>query len=404
RINTIRIRNHPSLVIYGGGNESSDPVGPAIDMMGKLSIELDGTRPFHRGEPFGGSMHNYDSYWGRQSIDHNLTMTAPFFGEFGLASMPNKESVVRYIPEEEIEKWPPRSGGSYEYHTPVFGKCNDVEILLQYAGYFAPDGCDTDTFITASQLIQCEGVRHTLERARTRFPECAGALYYKINDNFPAVSWSTIDWFGAPKLSHYAVMNAFEPLHACILMEKSDVFGEKAEFPVWVIDDAGELEGHDWIVTTKVYDNGLLEVYSEQYRGVPLCNGCANVGKLGLDGDITAYTPVLAVTALYVDGIKRSQSFAFMNYSREKGCMFRLPCTTLDIRSVGEVKDRDKVLVEVLNSGSVPAVCVTLTRPGYEDRFVADKGFLWLDPGEKTVFITNIGDELNAFALNLQEG
>jgi hypothetical protein len=42
----------------GGGNESSgvfgSPYGEAIDMMGRLSIELDGTRPFHRGEPFEG--------------------------------------------------------------------------------------------------------------------------------------------------------------------------------------------------------------------------------------------------------------------------------------------------------------------------------------------------------------
>ena len=40
RRNTLRIRNHPSLAMYGGGNESSEPFGPAIDMMGRLSIEL----------------------------------------------------------------------------------------------------------------------------------------------------------------------------------------------------------------------------------------------------------------------------------------------------------------------------------------------------------------------------
>lgn len=48
--NTKRLRNHPSLIMWGAGNESDKPFGPAIDMMGRLSIELDGTRPFHRGE------------------------------------------------------------------------------------------------------------------------------------------------------------------------------------------------------------------------------------------------------------------------------------------------------------------------------------------------------------------
>ncbi|MDD4717461.1 MAG: glycoside hydrolase family 2 TIM barrel-domain containing protein [Eubacteriales bacterium] len=404
RVNTLRIRNHPSLVMYGGGNESSDPYGSAIDMMGRLSIELDGTRTFHRGEPFGGSRHNYDSYWGRQSIDHNFTMTAPFWGEFGLASMPCTESVKRYIPVDEIGSWPPVPGSSYEYHTPVFGKWKDVEIMMQYAGYFAPEEWDLDSYIISSQLIQSEGVRHTLERARTRFPECAGALYYKINDNFPAVSWSTIDWFGTAKLSHYAVMNAFEPLHTCILMEKNDVFGEKAGFPVWVMDDAGDLEGHDWFVTAKLYDNELREVYSERYKEIPLCNGIANVGTLVLDESITAYTLVFAVISLYVDGIKRAQSFTFMNYVRDKGCMFRLPGTTLVIRSVEGRNDPDKKLVEVMNSGSVPAVGVTLTRPGYDDVFISDKGFLWFDPGERIVFETNSCEGLNVFALNIQKG
>lgn len=49
--NTKRLRNHPSLIMWGAGNESDKPFGPAIDMMGRLSIELDGTRPFHRGKP-----------------------------------------------------------------------------------------------------------------------------------------------------------------------------------------------------------------------------------------------------------------------------------------------------------------------------------------------------------------
>ena len=88
RRNTLRIRNHPSLAMYGGGNESSEPFGPAIDMMGRLSIELDDTRVFHRGEPWGGSKHDYGTYWGRQNLDYSLNMTSVFWGEFGMALQP----------------------------------------------------------------------------------------------------------------------------------------------------------------------------------------------------------------------------------------------------------------------------------------------------------------------------
>ena len=106
KLNTLRLRNHPSLLMWGGGNESNNPSGNAINMMGRLAIELDGTRPFHRGEPWGGSDHNYACWWGDVHLDHNLKMTSRFFGEFGIASMPNIESVQRYLPENEKNVWP----------------------------------------------------------------------------------------------------------------------------------------------------------------------------------------------------------------------------------------------------------------------------------------------------------
>ena len=64
RRNTLRLRNHASLVMWGAGNESDRPFGKAIDMMGRYAVELDGSRPFHRAEPWGGSVHNYDCDWG----------------------------------------------------------------------------------------------------------------------------------------------------------------------------------------------------------------------------------------------------------------------------------------------------------------------------------------------------
>lgn len=98
----------------GAGNESDKPFGPAIDMMGRLSIELDGTRPFHRGEAWGGSQHNYNCWWDDAHLNHNLNMTAPFWGEFGIASLPHIETVRRYL-DEEKEVWPPK--GAVISHT-----------------------------------------------------------------------------------------------------------------------------------------------------------------------------------------------------------------------------------------------------------------------------------------------
>jgi beta-mannosidase len=229
RRNTLRLRNHPSLVMWGGGNESWKPYGPAIDMMGRYSIELDGTRPFHRSEARGGSTHNYFLYWGNRPLDVGLGLTSPFFGEFGVSSMPVYESVQRYLPDDEKDLWPAPEEGSLFYHTPVFNKKDCMARHKRLAGYLSE--CRTmEDFIRASQVAAATGVRHTLELARTRWPECTGALYYKMNDNYPAASWACVDWYGAPKMEHYFFQQAFAPLHACLLFSAFDMGMSEGRF------------------------------------------------------------------------------------------------------------------------------------------------------------------------------
>jgi beta-mannosidase len=198
--------------MWGGGNEHSGQ-GAVIEQIGRICLELDGSRPFHRTDPYGGSLHNYDVYWGRQPLDRNLSLTAPFIGEFGLSSPPNLESVLRYLPESERALWPPPDDGSFIRHTPTYDR-QHLEIMRRYASEFA----DTDTMaglITGMQLAQATGLRHTLELARTRWPEATGVCFYKLTDVYPACAWATIDWYGVPKLAHCFIQDAYAPLHAC---------------------------------------------------------------------------------------------------------------------------------------------------------------------------------------------
>ena len=144
RRNTLRIRNHPSLAMYGGGNESGEPFGPAIDMMGRLSIELDDTRVFHRGEPWGGSKHDYGTYWGRQNLDYSLNMTSVYSG--ASSGWPAARFMSRSCAtclKKRRTVWPPQEGGAFAYHTPIFDTYEDVSRLKQNAYYFVPKGLHT---------------------------------------------------------------------------------------------------------------------------------------------------------------------------------------------------------------------------------------------------------------------
>jgi beta-mannosidase len=395
RRNTLRLRNHPSLLIWGGGNESSNPAGAAINMMGRLAIELDGTRAFHRGEPWGGSDHNYACWWGDAPLDHNLKMESRFFGEFGIASMPVVESVRRYLPADEQNAWPPADDSVLAHHTPVFNTMGDMKKLRQYAGGFTA-GESLERFVVASQLAQAVAVRHTLERARTRWPMCVGALMYKLNDNYPGASWSTVDWYGAPKLSHWFVRDAFAPLHACLLFQSVDVFGQDIDLPVFLLDDADELGRAEWSINVRAYGSGLQLIRSESFDGAGAIDRVRQVGQFPLTARESSSSPLFLVIEVVIGEQLRDRTFYYLNCERTRDGLFDLPRTSVTF----SVDDGGRGVV-LKNVGALPAVGASIVLSGREDSFRASGNCFWLEAGTSSQIITvSETDGLKAVAWN----
>ena len=392
-LTTIRIRNHPSLAMWGGGNESDKPFGEAIDMMGRTSIAMDGSRPFHRGEPWGGSLHNYDCWWGKAKLDHNLNMVSGFWGEFGIAALPVKESVLRYLPESEKSVWPPDSASEFAHHTPVFNRMDDMKRLAQYSGYILP-GDNMDQFILGSQLAQVVAVRHTLERSRTRWPECTGVLYYKMNDNYPAASWSCVDWYGAPKPLHYFARNAFSPVASVVLFEHTDMYGQDVSLPVFLLDDNLDLKNSAWKVRIRAFDQKLNKINGIEFTGKGNQRTVDKAGEFSLTSDQTKTSPLLIVSEVFADNKLKFKTFYYMNFERQKGSLFNLPRTTLS----RVIKNN---LVTIKNTGRFPAVGVNLQSSGQADTFTASDNYFWLDPGESAQVEVNSTKKLVSDAWNL---
>lgn len=409
--NTLRIRHRASLVMYCAGNESTNPFGRTIDMMGRLSIELDGTRPFHRGEPHGGSNHGYPCYWGREHLDEALRMESIFWGEFGSACMPQPESVRRYLPQKEQAVWPkidPKGG--FAYHTPVFNARDGVDRLSQYARYFAPDDADLDQFCVASQLAQAIALRHPLERSRTNWPNSTGALYYKINDNFPAASWATADWYGAAKIGHYWVQDAFAPVHACVLFNRLNHQGSKLTAPVYFLDDHGELEGKTPTVLVRAFDAKVREIPSDlrgleswerrtdgdRESGGPMT--VKRVGSFEIDYGVADTTPLFVVAEVRVGRRLIDRTFYILNFEAEKGCLFTRPRTKLSLAV--KRSGSGGGTATVTNTGKLPAIAVEISRPGHLDTFIASDNCFWLDAGESATVKVSDADGLTVAAWN----
>ena len=376
RQNTIRLRNHPSLIMWGGGNESGEPFGEAIDMMGRYSYELDGTRPFHRGEPWGGSIHSYAVYWGREPLDRNLSLSATFIGEFGLASLPNIETVERYTPAEELETWPPTQDSAFTHRMPVFNLKGGQAIMAQYVADFVP--CDSlQNFILGMQMAQATGMRHTLELARTRWPEATGVCYYKLTDNNPAASWASVDWGGVPKTAYHVLRGSFRPLHVCLLFNRLSFVGVPVELPVFLLDDAGALADADWTVRVRAFDSDLALIKTASFSGR---GGEAQVNRLGefaLDAEQTWSCPLFIAADVSTEAGRCDSVFYWLNYTMIQGSLFNRPPTRLALRADGA----DAVIVA--NSGDKPAVGLYFYCPEISQRFSCADSYFWLDPGEE---------------------
>lgn len=380
--NTKRLRNHPSLVMWCAGNESSGAgneefiFDPLVNFMGRVTVELDGTRPFHRAEPYGGADHDYSVLHYQRPIDDAFGNKSVFQGEFGMPSYPNLASVRRFLPKDEVNEWPPPPKGSFAYHTPSCGTegWEDLPYISKSMEYFTERRTMAE-FITDSQLTQSTVLRHMIERSRTNWPHSTGALYMVFNDNAPAASLSTVDWYGAPKLSYFIAQDAFAPLSAVATFSKATSFGEELRAPVAVLDDNEALDGREWLVTAKAYDQHLKCINKQLFDGRGCAGRVKNLGEILLSPDQTKSAPLLFVLDLMGESGLVHRNFYFLNWKLKRACLFDLPKTELRF----SIKDG---ILNIANVGSSPAVGVQIEELDGGGLLPVADNMLWIERGE----------------------
>ena len=103
--NVFRLRNHPSLALWCGGNESNAyaPGNAApIGVFERTVLELDGTRPWRRTSPDVGGLHQYpdmDPTWYGK-----MYRFVPFMAETGMHNIPEARSMREVVAAREFEK------------------------------------------------------------------------------------------------------------------------------------------------------------------------------------------------------------------------------------------------------------------------------------------------------------
>jgi Exo-beta-D-glucosaminidase Ig-fold domain/Glycosyl hydrolase 2 galactose-binding domain-like/Glycosyl hydrolases family 2/Glycosyl hydrolases family 2, TIM barrel domain len=238
----LRIRNHPSLLLWTGGNEGHARK-ELYDAMRESIITLDGTRPYipcssgfaHLPEGWQGSYpdnmpsgaYSGGPYTWKDPRDYYNRAIAGkdwvFKDETGIPSQPPYNIMPKIIPNLVWDKnLPFPLNNTWGYHDAATGNGRwDLYYEEMVKRYGAP--VSMENFCDKLQLMNAVGYQGIFEAAGHKLNDISGVMLWKINAAFPSVVWQVYDWFLMPNAGYYFMQNACEPVHIQLNLNNLDV-------------------------------------------------------------------------------------------------------------------------------------------------------------------------------------
>lgn len=157
-------------------------------------------------DPDRGDVHYWKVWHGNRPFSEYRKHFFRYASEFGFQALPSKKTIETF--SDDPDDW---NLFSYimEKHQRNYGANGKIMNYMQQT-YRYPG--DFDTVIYASQLLQADAIRYGVEHFRRNRGRCMGAVYWQLNDCWPVISWSSIDYTGRWKALHYYAKRFFAPV------------------------------------------------------------------------------------------------------------------------------------------------------------------------------------------------
>lgn len=149
-----------------------------------------------------GDVHYWGVWWGEQPFELYQQKIGRFNSEFGFQAMPAIATLNTMVKKDL--QWP----GSPEIEN--FQKHpRGTQLIDTYMQRDFPVPNAIDEYVYVSQLVQLYGLEMAIEGQRLSRPHSMGTLFWQLNDAWPAISWSVIDYYRRPKATYYHLQRLY---------------------------------------------------------------------------------------------------------------------------------------------------------------------------------------------------
>jgi beta-mannosidase len=233
-----RLRNHPSIVVWCGNNETEEALNlgdrgklpPDVKfqmwqdyltefsgILNRVVERLDAETPYWPSSPSAdyeelsdkyqsGDAHIWDVWHGRVPFSTYEAHHARFVTEYGFQSFPEMRTIESFTQPQDRTS----------IFTPVMlahQKNNEGNsIIHDYLLKDYPEPKDFGSFLYVSQVLQAEGIKIGAEHFRRSRPETMGSIFWQLNDCWPVASWSSVDYYGRWKALQYYARRFYAPV------------------------------------------------------------------------------------------------------------------------------------------------------------------------------------------------
>lgn len=413
--NIKRLRGHASLAMWCGNNEIYEAMrywgwqrkysaeafaemerGYDVlfrELLPKMVERLDNGRFYMHSSPYEanwgrpnswktGDSHNWGTWHGRKPFESFDTDVPRFMSEYGFQAFPEMKTIRTFAEEKDFELESPVMNA---HQKADIGNALIKQTMRLY--YMVPEKFEDLVYV--GLVLQGQGIRHGIEAHRRNRPYCMGSLFWQLNDSWPVVSWSGIDYYGNWKALMYQSKRAFAPILINAIKEGDDLC-------VYLVSD--ELQDHDGVrldVELMDFDGKVHGKWTQDGRLAANSSVLFMKKRAGeLQGKLSAATSLLHFTLKDKNGVTLADDVFYFAYPKDQ----KLPEANIET----SVRRRGDAIEMTLKTDKL-ARDIFVEVPVQGVRFTDN--FFDLLPGQrKKITITSPeGHSLNDFTFRLHQ-